>query len=286
MLEQFCDNLKNSQTYNDVFMEKSRKTYATAVGYFEQEGLFGTNHVAIVDTGWTGSMQRSLRQLLERAGHTPKITGFYFGMYVDAKEKKDGEYITWYFNQAGPAKNKIMICNNLLESMLSAPHGMTVGYKLENGRYIPIQKPAPAGKQLEDTVLQNRVILEFAYKIISKVSYLGFNQEQHLKLTQELLKQLMVYPEQKEVEAYQNFLFCDDITESYKMDLHNSQQDLSRYLILKRVYRKVLSKKEIMQQPEALWLYASIAFLPAHKQWWYRANIIVWEWLKYILKKR
>lgn len=258
--ETYCKKLRTSNTYNKIVKEKSESAYTTILGYFQQEGLTQLKHIAIVDSGWTGSMQRSFRQILEYAGHTPKITGFYFGMYAKQKEQQDGTYCTWYFNQRGPIKNTIMFSNNLFETMLTAPHGMTVGYELQQGTYKPIQKAAPQGKRLDDILVQQRTILSFTNHVLKKINFFEFHSKQHLKLTKKLLTQLMVKPEKAEVLAYQHFLFCDDITESYQLTLHTENADLSRYLILRRIYRKFISKKQEEPSPEVLWHFGSIAF--------------------------
>ncbi|MFR1474267.1 MAG: hypothetical protein ACLSB9_00195 [Hydrogeniiclostridium mannosilyticum] len=54
--------------------------------------------VAVVDTGWTGSIQRSLRQLLRSAGGNGGISGFCFGLYQEPKDPADGDYMAWYFS--------------------------------------------------------------------------------------------------------------------------------------------------------------------------------------------
>ena len=74
---------------------------------------------------WTGSIQRSLRQLLRSAGGNGGISGFYFGLYQEPKDPADGDYMAWYFSRRSPVHDRILFNNNVLDSMCAAPHPMT-----------------------------------------------------------------------------------------------------------------------------------------------------------------
>ena len=71
--------IRESITYRGFIDQKSRQAYEPAMGYFIQEGLLDGNIIAIVDSGWTGSIQRSLRQLLESSGKHVNLIGFTLG---------------------------------------------------------------------------------------------------------------------------------------------------------------------------------------------------------------
>lgn len=129
--------LKKSRSFRAWVLHNSRQAYQAAIGYLVQEGLGSQEQTAIVDSGWTGSMQRSLRQLLESAGYKGRITGFYFGLFQQQKEVRDGVYLSWYFSAGRQKMNRILFCNNLLECFLAAPHGMTTGYEMRQDQYVP-----------------------------------------------------------------------------------------------------------------------------------------------------
>lgn len=282
----FAEKIKKSSYFRSLVQEKSMQSYDAAIGYLRQEGLMDGASYAIVDSGWTGSMQRSLRQLLESAGYTERLNGFYFGMFANPKEPRDGEYFTWYFNANTSKINKIFFCNNLFECMLSAPHGMTVGYKEESGNYLPILKNEPSPAALEQIYEQINGILAFADAALPLVVLENFNPSRLYKLTQKLLRRLMVHPTQKEAEIYGQFAFCDDVTEEYHMPLADKVQlgNLSGYMVLPRMIRKLFRIKQTRQMQEPFWPYGIIAFASAHLRTWYRLNIYVWEWLRYTLK--
>ncbi len=133
--------LENERGFRLLLEEKSREAYDPVMIYLEQEGLMNGDPVALVDSGWTGGMQHTLRQLLESAGcHSPLI-GFYFGLYTTPGVPADGEYLAWYFSPRSPVRYAALFNNNVLESLCTAPHAMTVGYSVQQGWAVPEGKP-------------------------------------------------------------------------------------------------------------------------------------------------
>lgn len=283
-LEKFKAQLQKCEMYRNAVDKGSRKAYGTAIGYLRQEGLFENETVAIADSGWTGSMQRSLRQLLESGGFNGKICGFYFGMYVSGKENRDGEYNTFYFNGFSGAKRKAAFNNNLFECMLSAPHPMTLGYShSKTGRFYPLFAPAPSGTQRELAKAQIDGALEYTEEKLSLMQ--PFVYEKEVENVYKLLKGHMVYPSRKFAEIYGSFAFCDDVTEGYHMSLADASQKelLRKYMLIPRIIRKLFSVKAD-ESAELYWPYGVIAFCPAPLRPWYRFNIKAWEILKAYLK--
>lgn len=281
--EKVSQLLRQSNIFHTLVIEKSKAAYETAIGYFSQEDLLSQNELAIVDSGWTGSMQRSLRQLLCANGFQGHITGFYFGMYAPPKDPADGTYLTWYFNAKGKTRYKLPFCNNLFECLLSAPHGMTTGYKYEDGLYRPIMAENHNKGQL--TFIQKNIstILNYTKNMLLSTEFDSFSEVTYRKNTYQLIKRYMAYPTPQEADVFGQFLFCDDITEAYHLKLADPSQRniLKGYSIPLRVARRILKKSSSKVSPELLWPYGTIAFLPAWKQTWYRVNIYLWEWLRY-----
>ena len=105
-LNQLREKITRNEFYKQTILERSRQAYNATIDYFKAEGLLDNDYIAIVDSGWTGSMQRSMRQLLEAHGYTGRIVGFYFGMYTSPKCECDGEYNTFYFNKKKGGKKR------------------------------------------------------------------------------------------------------------------------------------------------------------------------------------
>lgn len=275
--------LKISPVYHKFVREKSKAAYGDAIGYLRQAGLFDQNHVALVDTGWTGSMQRSLRQLLQFDGYDGTFTGFYYGMYVPPRSPEDGAYLTWYFNRESSPRDKIPFCNNLFECMLPAPHGMTAGYQSAGGGYAPATLAAPEGEELAHIQSRVSAVLGYTRDRLEQTDFEAFCPEAALRDTRKLISRYMAHPSREEAVYFGRALFCDDITEAYRLSLADETQvqALKGYSIPTRVWRRLLSQKAT--EAQLFWPYGTIAFLPKWKQWWYRWNVYVWEWLRYEL---
>lgn len=275
--------LKNSRAFQKFVLEKSKAAYQDTVGYLRQEGLFDQERAALVDTGWTGSMQRSLRQLLQSDGFDGGFTGFYFGMYVPPRSSMDGTYLTWYFDHASSPRSKIPFCNNLLECMLPAPHGMTVGYQSDGGAYTPVTLAAPEGEELARTQSHVNAVLGYTRDRLEQTNFEAFCPKLAIRDTRKLINRYMAHPSRDEAACLGRALFCDDITEAYRLSLADETQvqALKGYSVPVRVWRRLFSKK--ITAAQLFWPYGTIAFLPKWKQWWYRWNVYIWEWLRYEL---
>lgn len=277
------ENYRNQLTANKCFTEHilniSKESYLPALEYFRQEQLFDQEQLAIVDSGWTGSMQRSLRQLLQSAGWNKKIVGFYFGMFASPKSE-DGEYLCFYFKSRTNKKNKVLFCNNLFECFLSAPHGMTTGYQKNTAenKIVPVCREAPQHEQLQRIQEQIAGIVAGAKKLIF--------EKQHISMyeCQKILRKLMGMPDASTVHIYGQFLFCDDTTEKYCLALAEAEH-------LKTIKQQLISqklKKRFKHQKQQLlfWDYGVIALISNPiKRIWYWLNIYLWKELTYSIKR-
>lgn len=279
----FKDYLKNNRDFTNHIVEISKVEYPLAISYFEQNGLFENDYVAIVDSGWTGSMQRSLRQLMRSAGYCGKFWGFYFGMYSEKKEDDDGEYLTYYFSSKNGLKNKLMFNNNLFECMLSAPHPMTVKYICCDGIMEPIFAEEN-GEEMNHLIrLQIDGVLQYTDNMCQR-KQAPFDLRESNKRCYRLLKRSMIHPRVQEAELYSAFMFCDDITEGYHISMADKgmRKLLSNYLLIPRIFRKLFKLKKKKTQ-NLLWVYGVIAFCPAVLRPWYRCNVLAYDLLKAVL---
>ena len=279
-LEEFSISLKNSELFSELVKKSSRKAYETASGYLKQEGLLEQEKVCIVDSGWSGSMQKSLQILLGSLGFSGSVIGFYFGLYNYPAERKYGDYLSFYFSVDSNIWHKIKFSNSLFECMLSAPHGMTIGYSFENGIYKPILNEYNIS---QDTLIktQIRAIRELA----ERINYYELAKMDHQKLIKNCKKhviKIMVKPSRENALILGRFQFCDDCSDTYRSALAAEEQLelISNYLMIPRIFRKLTGKK--YKHSGLFWPYGVIAFLPKHKQWWYRLNVFAWEFKRLI----
>lgn len=271
----FCGRLRESVVYNGYirFVAESCKEFAIA--YLEQEGLLSDIPYAIVDSGWTGSMQRMLRVLTGR-----RQVGFYFGMYSKGRDE-DGEFYTYLFDKSTSPLLVSKFNNNLFEAVCSAPHGMTEGYKRENGRAVPVLKSGGSlngGSEL--VLMQERLIYDFArdkYVLPAKES----TAEQRRKFAFSLLDRLMYKPDIKTAELYGGLRFSDDAAELNSFPMAAKSADVKRLYFIPRLMDKLL-KKGKPSRP-VFWGYGTAVL--SGKGWFCRLNLRLWEILWLIKRK-
>ena len=267
----FCDRLRNSTVYNGFIKEVSGGSRENAITYLLQEGLLSDEAYALVDSGWTGSMQRMLRVLTGK-----KQTGFYFGLYTSPPQE-DGEFNAYLFDKSTSPRLVSRFNNHLFEALCSAPHGMTVGYEVRDGEAVPVfnsEKSLNSGLPLLDT--QEQAIfayIEDAYKLPVKAA----SMKERQAFAFPLLDKLMFTPDREIAESYGALRFSDDPAELYSFPLAAALENTSRLYLLPRLKDKYFSKNKPARP--VYWGYA--AALLSGKGWFCRMNLRLWEilWL-------
>lgn len=280
--------LKSNKTYRAIVEEKSKAAYPAAIGYFRQEKLFAQEHIAIVDSGWSGSMQRCLRQLLSSQGYKGTITGFYFGMFgFFKKDIADGEFCCWYFSEHKALLNKILFCNNLFECFLSAPHGMTLFYEYTGESIKPVLKSPPSEQMLSIINDQIKYMLLYTDYRLNDFSIYSTNFHDFKKRTQYLMRQIMVHPTRAEAILYGQFKFSDDISDLNALSLASNEQIQllkDNYLIIPRILRKLTGESKKQANQEVFWPHGTAALSGNQlRVGWYRINIFMWDWVKLLI---
>ncbi len=267
--------LSQNDAFSKAVLSVSEEAFKPAMGYFEQEGLLDGEKIVLVDTGWTGSMQRTLRILLESGGWKGEISGLYFGLYVPPVSVADGEYQSWYFAPESSAGRKASLCNNVVEAMCAAPHGMTLGYEEKNGRWEPVLAQSRGSRQ---AIFRRRdIVLAFC----REMQGLCCPEEELLACARRMMGKLCKNPSVSQALAFAGVLFCDDVGEGYLSPLAVpvSRRVLREYTVFRRL------KKGKKPKP-LFWPEGCLALSPVKWQGWYRLNLYGWELLRQLYQKR
>ena len=273
-----CDRVSADREIFEIIRAHSKEKYSSAISYFESVGLTECDTVAIVDSGWTGSMQHSLKVLLDSLGYKGKLLGFYFGMYSD-KDRSDGEHYTYYFSVEKGILRRAFFNNNLLECMLSAPHPMTEKYSFIAG------VPRPCFEDFRGFDMHRMVLAQICGALDFTDTKIGKNKnnntaEQNKRSIFEIVFRAMICPRRRDAQLFSKFLFCDDITEKYMHSLadENMLFELREYMIIPRIFHRIF--KTPKAQKSLLWPYGVTAYLPWHLRLWYRGNLLAWDFIK------
>ncbi len=226
--------LTDCSYFMELMLGRSREKYPSVCAYLQQEGMLEDVSWAIVDSGWTGSMQKSLQHLLDSMGYQTRVEGFYFGMYEYPVGVERKTYHSWYFNPEEAIRRKVYFSNSLFECIFSSPEGMTVGYCKKDSLMVPVleTQESPNKKQiLQSTAYLTRYASELVSvcerlqtpngaitqtRTVSRrnkesmiLHRIGNNEGRRLAFN--LLQQFMGRPTAEEAQVYGDYVFCDDV---------------------------------------------------------------------------
>lgn len=203
-----CGKVGKSAVFREILTRKSDAAYAGTIAYIRQEQIQNYDTVGIVDLGWTGSLQATLRRLLDSDHIGTKIVGFYMGMLTAPPQQPSSQYRAWLFDE-----KELMIrawfAHNLMECICSAPHGMTMGYRRFQGKVSPVFKEQENPKEPVEYLcsMTRRMLHRYGEKAVY--------QPQDRWIALHLLQKLMLSPTKQEALALSQYRFCDDVGEQY-----------------------------------------------------------------------
>ena len=210
-----------------LLAKKAEAAYHSALGYLLQEGLGEELPIAIVDSGWLGTTQKSLEKLLGR-----RLQGYYFGLYDIPWEMNPGDYHPFYFGPRGDVFRKAAFCNSLFEAVLSEPVGTTLSYrKGAEGAYEPVLSEAVWNKERQEKEMLG--LRDYVRRILRHQDSLWENTAEAFlaagkSFCDRHLLRLCLFPSLSEAEWYGSYLFCDDMYEGAPRELSFGMSALQR----------------------------------------------------------
>ena len=198
----FMDLIKEkiSEANNDIFK--------ILVSYLKQENVEGK--FAVVDIGWTGSMQIALDRTLQIANINHNMFGYFIGQRPEMVKFRDypikNKGYLFSYNANNEDQKTAISGNALFELFFMAPHGTTLNYYFENGRVVA-------------NLAENEY--EESYPIIRDVQkgVLQFLKEIHERDLEELsisknaaylnMKNFLLAPDNKSVAMFGDISFLD-----------------------------------------------------------------------------
>lgn len=250
--------LRKCSLFVDILVSHSREKYGSVCGYLKQEGLLEKGAYAIVDSGWMGSMQQSLRNLLKSEGYEAEVEGYYFGMYGYPDGVSKENYHAWYFKPEKEIHRKVFFSNSLFECIFSSPEGMTTGYTEANGRFEPSfeKNRNPNRNQIERTTMLLKKYAEMITQ--NEWSYMMQTGSKAREMAESLFFLFMGKPTVQEAENFGNYIFCDDVIGEEKQTVaaHLSLAEIRENRFLNKGIRLLLRRGKSVR--ESAWLEGSI----------------------------
>lgn len=254
---QVKDEFKTRSNILEMIYQHSRDAYPNAMGYLEQEGMFDDIPFALVDSGWIGTLQQTIQNLLRSKKEGAAVEGYYFGMYEYPKDSNRNQYHPFYFSPTKGLKRKVYFSNCLFEAVFSAPEGMTLNYQNHNYKYEPMfdLHENPNADQLKRNI---HLLEEFLKQYRENIIFLDEDERSGLFKVERILEKFMGYPSSTEIDAYGNVLFSDDVLEGQlqKVSAELSQQEIKKQRFLSKVLIMSGLKNETIH--ESAWIEGSI----------------------------
>ena len=255
-------NLKKEPTFLEFVYHHSGEVYPAVRGYLEQEGLLEDIPYGFVDSGWVGTMQKTLTELVADAGPMNKRKyapeGFYFGLYEVPADVSVQKYHCYYFSPEKKMRRKVYFSNCLFEAVCSAPEGMTCGYERQGDSYVA---KAERGNPNAEVLCENQKVLEaYIKKYIAITKEKSLQKEGHFdEVSFAILENMMGRPSKEEADRLGSYLFCDDVREQdmQKVAKELTQEEIKSQRILAKADR-VLNKKSGQNAAESAWIEGSI----------------------------
>lgn len=114
-------NIKKELSANKKYMEMLRSVSTskrdTVYRYFRQEGML-EEKIGIVDSGWTGTTQKSINKIRKKCGCRTGVEGYYFGLYETPPGYDPRKYHSFYFSPKKEIMNKVFFSNCFVETIL------------------------------------------------------------------------------------------------------------------------------------------------------------------------
>ncbi len=198
--------LSGDEEFATLVKKKSEEAWPYLEAYFRQERILDPE-AAIVDSGWSGSTQKTINQIRKRCGAKNEISGYYFGLYEIPDNEDDSKYNCFYFSPYRSILNSALFSNCFFEALLSSKEqGTTIGYYSEDGIIKPI---LAENKATEVERLINRELIKATIQQAGVL--LNNSAYSKSRSNSRAFKRLMCLPNEDEAEVFGEIGFSDDL---------------------------------------------------------------------------
>lgn len=192
----------------------SRARRELLMNYLEQQGVLDGTPFALVDIGWFGNLQSSLRRVLQLSGRAEgaKLMGLYFGLITQPVEQNT----VGYWNTFASSRDSLQHQNlALFEIFTAADHGSVMGYEIKGDRIEPKLAEEKNGRALAWglNTLQTAV-KRFAELMATNMDRNSFASADFYRLSRRLLDQFYSHPTATEATTWGSFQYSDGQTEA------------------------------------------------------------------------
>ena len=120
----------------EIIKKKSKMQYQMIVNYMHQINMIG--NVAIVDVGWSGTIQWCLEEIINTMKEDIKVSGYYLG--INPHRVVSGQVYGYLYNGISKMRKELLCFLGVIEAFFQSNEGTTIGYAgIEKEKVIPIK---------------------------------------------------------------------------------------------------------------------------------------------------
>ncbi|WP_028242746.1 hypothetical protein [Pseudobutyrivibrio ruminis] len=233
--------LSDDKDFCQLLINKSKEEFSCALKYLEESGFGANEKIAIVDSGWVGSIQKSLGEFRKYLGQADELEGYYYGLYEIPDKAEEKYYHSFLFGPRSKLKNKVQFNNCLFECIFSAPHGMTLRY-MKDEKVTPVLSTITQG-QIDYLNKIETIVDRYLDQLFTSCSSFEeacglFGNPTSRKAIENVLFSFMAKPSYEEAKAFGRMHFSDDVIDYNNAVLANnlSEKDLNENHFVRRVF--------------------------------------------------
>lgn len=218
--------LIEDDAFQDEVRRQTRNANLAMQRYFEEAGLFAHKHIAIVDIGWLGTIQRFLYEAIAHRTDCPHCHGFLFGatrgIPYPESERNTISGIMYDRNRFDLAASTLFYAQDIFEEACRAPHPTLNGYRLtDDGYELEFRKTDDAVGQAELSQDEyfaplQQGIFDSAPRFGAAAALLGYSFDDWKPWINYLLVSKLAFPRAAEVANIRNRHHLDDFHGSNK----------------------------------------------------------------------
>jgi hypothetical protein len=158
------EQLIRDAEFQRLLTAASAVRWQSAHDYYRNLGFGRQEPIGLVDVGWNGRMQASMRRILEKGdrGEGGPVQGFYFCLTRKVRvSAQDGLEGFAFDPDRDRGANELDGYRAMVEAMLEADHGTTLGFATYAGTIAPVLGHPPTGDELRYIRWQQDAVLAF-----------------------------------------------------------------------------------------------------------------------------
>jgi predicted HAD superfamily hydrolase len=255
---QDIEKIFRSDKFNSVIIEVAKEKRAIIKDYFVDK-IGNPNKIFLIDLGWSGSSLKMLSRIFELSQYNVEVMGRYFGLFKYPKKENEifGDISSFLFSpeNAESVNDLIPGLQEIMECLIPANHGLTIGYEHQNDSVYPILK-----------TYNNIAISEFDYHVYKKgiTDYIHmYCQNRFIKYDEDwikikpylfvLFKSFKINPKKEYIDIFSHIYHSVDMAEYSFLPMVEklNASDKKKYQILYNNNRSSWYQLKISHWPEA-----------------------------------